>query len=126
MGTSEMNMTCPTKNTLWAMEQGFSCEKSKYHHFGTKFYPFFNEFCLLMACVFYEMFSTEDPDVNVPEGNSNEDDQDIAPARRQEGPLLEETNQLWQSFDIGIGFLIGSIPVIGMIVTYVLGRSSDQ
>ena len=82
--TSEMNMTCPTKNTLWAMEQGFSCEKFKYPHFGTNFYPFFNEFCLLMACVFYEMFSTEDPDedddVNVPDG------QNSAPA--QEGKPL--------------------------------------
>ena len=81
---TSVNMTCPTKNTLWAMEQGFSCEKFKYPHFGTNFFPFFNEFCLLMACVFYEMFSTEDPDededVNVP------DVQNSAPA--QEGKPL--------------------------------------
>ena len=81
---SHRNMTCPTKNTLWTMEQGFSCEKTYYNHFGTNFYPFFNEFCLLMACVFYEMFGTEDPDedVNVREG------QDSATAPAQEGKLL--------------------------------------
>ena len=94
-----------------------------------------------MACVFYEMFSTEDPgedeDVNDPKENPNEEDQDNASApqegnflsvRRSEGqqilfffksetlqtgPLLEETrisstNQMWQSFDIGIGLLIGA------------------
>merc|ERR1711971_729242 len=121
---SQKNMTCPTKNTLWTIEQGFSCNKTYYNHFGNHFYPFFNEFCLLMACVFYEMFSTEDPDededIDVPEGNPN---QDNAPAL-QEGPLLEETrisspNQTWQSFEIGIGLLIGSLPVIWVIVILV-------
>ena len=88
---SQKNMTCPTKNTLWTIEQGFSCKKTYYNHFGNHFYPFFNEFCLLMACVFYEMFSTADPgeeeDVNVPEGTPNEDNQDNAPAV-QEGNSL--------------------------------------
>merc|ERR1719341_3094712 len=73
-----------------------------------------------MACVFYEMFSTEDPD----EDEDVPDVQNSAPA--QEGRLLEETNQLWQSFDIGIGFLIGSIPVMGVIVTWVLANPSNQ
>ena len=84
---SQKNMTCPTKNTLWTIEQGFSCKKTYYNHYGNHFYPFFNEFCLLMACVFYEMFSTEDPgedeDVDVPEGSPNEDNQDDAPALQE-------------------------------------------
>ena len=59
------------------MEQGFTNDRYG-HHFGINFYPFFNEFCLLMACVFYEMFSTENPakDGDVQKRNSFEDDQD--------------------------------------------------
>ena len=68
---------CITRNTLWTMEQGFTSDPYG-HHFGINFYPFFNEFCLLMACVFYEMFSTENPakDGDVKKRNSFEDDQD--------------------------------------------------
>ena len=94
---SHRNMSCPTKNTLWTLEQGFSCSKTYFHHYGSIYYPFFNEFCLLMACVFYEMFSSEDPDedVYVREGNpNNEDDQDetralLAPSP-PEGNFLSE------------------------------------
>jgi len=136
---SHKNMTCPTKNTLWTLEQGFSCPKTYFHHYGSIYYPFFNEFCLLMACVFYEMFSAEDPDeeddVDVRDRNPDEDDHDNAPllpAPVEEGALSQQTRisstyQLWQSSDIGMGLLIGCIPVIGVIVIWATWvNPSDQ
>ena len=91
------NPACEGKNNLWTLEQGFFCKDSKHHHFDHTFYPFFAEFCTMMVCIFYEMFSHQETSVKDTDSRAS-----VAPITLRKPPFC--------------GLVLGFVPIIPVIV----------